>query len=236
MQFFTKKATIKWICEKSKDSVAFLNLEGAKSDDKLTVKRKGIVTFLYKIYGVEAHSSLCAEKGANAIAEAAYKIIELEKFKDKEGITASCNIISGGAKQNTVAGYCEFKCNVRYANSEQLEFITAKAKEIADKVYINGVKTELVILEGRVAMEINDRNLNLLANLNDIWSNAGLPTLAAGSSSGGSDAADATAFGLAAVDCIGVRGGEIHSPNEYAIKESIKLCAKRLAIACAELK
>lgn len=232
----SKKATIKWICEKSKDSIAFLNLEGAKSANMLTVKRKGIITFLFKVSGVEAHSSLCAQKGANAIAEAAHKIIELEKFKDHEGLTASCNIISGGTKQNTVAGYCEFRCNVRYADNEQLRFIKKEAQRIADTVYVAGCKTELVVLAGRVAMPLNDRNLKLCAELNEAWENAGLPKLEAGSSNGGSDASDASDFGLAAVDCIGVRGGDIHSPNEYAYVSSLKQSAKRLCVACIYLK
>ncbi len=232
----TNKATIKWICEQSKDSVAFLNLEGAKSVTRATVRRKGIITFLFKVKGVEAHSSLCATKGANAIAEAAHKIVELEKFKDDAGLTASCNIINGGTKQNTVAGYCEFKCNVRYATKEQLDFIKDMAQKIADTVYVDGCKTELVVLEGRVAMELVDRNLKLLENLNEIWKSAGLPVLEAGLSNGGSDAADATAFGLTAVDCIGVMGGDIHSPSEYAYLSSLKQCAKRLVLACLYLK
>ena len=232
----TKKATINWICEQSKDSIAFLNLEGAKAPDKVTVKRKGIANLLFKVYGQEAHSSLCATQGANAIAEAAHKIIELEKFKDNEGLTASCNIITGGTKQNTVAGYCEFKCNVRYVNSKQLESFVAEAQKIADKSYVNGTKTELVILPGRVAMEVNDRNLKLLDDLNKLLADAGLITLSATSSNGGSDAAEATVFGLAVLDCIGAQGGFIHSPNGYAYLSSLKVCAKRLSVACLNLK
>ena len=68
---------------------------------------------------MEAHSSNCATAGANAICEAAHKIIELEKIKDKHGLTCNCSVISGGTTVNTVPGHCEFKANVRFATQEQ---------------------------------------------------------------------------------------------------------------------
>ena len=45
--------------------------------------------------GVAAHGAYCAIEGANAIAEAAYKIIELNKYKDDDGLTINCGVISG---------------------------------------------------------------------------------------------------------------------------------------------
>ncbi len=231
---YTKKATIKWICEKSKDSIAFLNLEG-HTHGQACVQRKGIITFVFKVHGVEAHSSRCAIKGANAIAEAAHKIIELEKYKDNEGLTCSCNIISGGTKQNTVAGCCEFRCNVRFATTEQLEWIRNEAKRIADTVYINGCRTELTESGIRAAMVPTERTYKLLEDMNRLWVENGLEALKPSKRTGGSDAADATMFGLAAIDSLGVEGNDIHSPDEFAYLSSLKQSAKRLCVACLYL-
>ncbi len=230
----SKKATINWILEKSKDSVAFINLEG-HTHGVACVQRKGIITFVFKVHGVEAHSSRCAKAGANAIAEAAHKIIELEKIKDDEGITCSCNIISGGIKTNTVAGYCEFKCNVRYATMEQLEWIRQEAKKIADTVYVNGCVTEVVEAGIRATMEPNERTYDLLDKMNRVWAENGLETLKPGKRTGGSDAADATVFGLAAIDNLGAEGDKIHTLDEYAVTASLKVCATRLVFACMGL-
>ena len=99
----SKKATINYICDMAKDAVAFLNLEGHTAGDAC-IQRKGIANFTFKIHGIEAHSSLCFKAGANAILEAAHKIIELEKFKNEDGLTCNCGIIKGGTVTNTVPG------------------------------------------------------------------------------------------------------------------------------------
>ncbi len=230
----SNKATINWICEKAQGSRAFLNLEGGTKGE-VCVERKGIITLRFKINGIEAHSSRCATSGANAIVEAAHKIIELEKYKDNDGLTCSCNIVSGGSAVNTVAGYCEFVCNVRFATAEQLDSIKTEVQKIADTVYVEGCKTELVVDGFRVAMEKTERNLQLVDDLNTCFEAFGLPKLSPSKRTGGSDAADATVAGLAAVDSIGTEGDRIHSPDEFGIKESLKECAKRLIAAVCGL-
>ncbi len=232
---WSNKATINWICEKAEGSRAFLNLEG-HTKGEVCIQRKGIITFKFKVTGIATHSSRCALGGANAIIEAAHKMLELEKHKDNEGLTCSCNMISGGNAVNTVAGYCEFVCNVRFATAEQLEQIKSEAEALADTVYVKGCKTELEVDGFRVAMERVDRNLKLVDDLNEAFKKYGLPELMPSKRTGGSDAADATVYGLTAVDSIGTEGDRIHSVDEFGIKISLKECAKRLVTAILELK
>ena len=47
---------------------------------------------------------------------------------------------------------------------------------------------------------------------------------------GGSDAADVSAFGIPCVDSLGVVGGYIHSPKEMAYIDSLVESAKRLVL------
>ena len=222
----SKKETIKWICEKAKDSAAFLNVEPRMFND-LCIERKGGTTYKFKITGVEAHASMCAVKGSNAIIEAAHKMIELEKYKDHSGLTCSCNVINGGTVGNTVAGYCEFVCNVRFANKEQFEFIEAKAEELKNTVFVEGCTTEVERLSYRAAMPFENRNLNLANNINNAFEKHGLERLEIVRGNGGSDAADATEFGLTVVDSLGVAGGKIHSPEEFSWLEELIRCAKQ---------
>lgn len=224
----SNKATIKYICEKAGDSAAFLNLEGYESG-KAIIKRKGIITFNFKIKGREAHSAACAVAGANAIAEAAHKIIELEKIKDHDGLTCNCGVISGGTVPNTVPGYCEFKANVRFATAEQLEWIKEHVKKIADTVYVKGCSCEVEQFGFRVAMEYCDKNAELLEKMNNIFEKVGLSKLEASSGVGGSDAADVTVFGIPCIDDLGARGGLIHNTGEYAYLDSLCELPKRLA-------
>ena len=228
----SKKATIRYICEKAKDSVGFLNLEGHTAGEACLV-RKGIVTFTFTVSGVEAHSSNCAEKGANAIADAAHKIIELEKIKDSEGLTCNCGVISGGTVPNTVPGSCEFKANVRFASMEQYEWICDHVQKIAATEHVSGCSCKVSHNGYRVMMEDCERNRSLLDTMNRIFEQTGLPRLEASKRKGGSDAADVTVYGIPCVDSLGVEGGKIHSPDEYAELASLKSSAKRIAAIAA---
>ena len=229
------KPTINYICEKAKGSRALFNLEGA-TQSRVCIQRKGLITYTVKITGQEAHSSACAKSGASAILEASHKIIEFEKFKDNDGITCTCGVISGGTTHNTVPGYCEFRANFRFATQEQLSKIQTFVKEIEKTVYVNGTKTQIEEFGSRPAMEYVERNVNLLNSINEIFENNGLTKLEPYQALGGSDAAQVTNAGIPCLDNLGAIGGNIHSPNEYAIKVSLKEYAKRLAVIVTDIK
>ncbi len=228
------RKTIHYMIDKSKDAVAFLNLEGFKAGHAC-LRRKGIVTFTFTVTGVEAHSSKCADSGANAILDAAYKIIELEKIKDPEGLTCCCSVISGGTVTNVVPGKCEFKANVRFATQEQLAWIRKHVQQIADTVHVPGCTCTVTQPRGRVAMEHTKRNADLLTRMNEIYARCGLPILKEGFSGGGSDAADVTVAGIPCVDSIGVWGGNIHTTGEFAYLSSLRDAARRIATVIAYL-
>jgi glutamate carboxypeptidase len=226
----SKDATINYICERSVDSVAFLNLEGS-SYGKACLIRKGIATFIFTVKGKEAHASACAKLGANAILDAAYKIIELEKIKDNDGLTCCCAVINGGTTHNTVPGLCEFKANVRFATNEQLEWMKKYAEELASTVHVPGCTCSVVLPRVRPAMEYSEKNVALLDNLNKIWVENGFDALEMTKNNGGSDAANASSYGIPTIDNLGTVGGLIHSPNEYGVVSSLAEFSKRLALA-----
>lgn len=225
------KKTIQWICEKAKDAVAFLNLEGVLegSEGKATVARKGIANYRFDVTGIAAHSSKCATEGASAIREAAHKILELEKRKDADGITCSCGVISGGTVVNAVPEKCSFDVNFRFFTMEQYAQVESLVKAVADTVYVPGCSCRLTQTSFRVPMEPVERNYKLLDTMNEIYEQNGMSRLIPRKVLGGSDAADVTMAGIACVDSIGVVGGKIHAKGEFAVMESLKEAAKRVA-------
>ena len=178
---------------------------------------------------MKTHASACATKGANAIADAAHKIIELEKLKDSEGLTCSCGVIRGGSVPNTVAGSCEFQVNVRFATQEQLEWIEQYVRTLAATEHVPGCRCEVSRFSFRTAMEAEERNFALLERVNELLAASGLPTLKPKKNLGGSDAADVTAYGIPCLDSLGVEGGKYHSPQEFARKRSLAEAAQRIA-------
>ena len=221
------KATINYICEKAKGSVAFLNLEG-QSGNTAVIKRKGILRYKFEITGRAAHSSICYT-GANAVCEAAHKIIKLEALKDPDGLTCNCGVISGGTTPNSVADKCTFSADIRFSTREEMEKGIKLLEEVAATSTIEGCTCTLQRISLRPAMPLCDRNIDLLKRMNEIYAECGLPILEGKSTMSGSDAAYVTECGIPCVDSIGTAGGRIHSKEEFIYTRSLAESAKRIA-------
>ena len=223
--------TIRYMCDQAKDAVAFLNTEGM-TKGSITVARKGIIRFELTVHGVAGHSSKCY-KAANAITEAAHKIIELEKLKDKEGITCNCGVIKGGSVANSVAETCSFTADIRFSDAQQLEWAKNKIKEVAESSTVSGCWCEVRQVSMRPAMEDVPANYQLAAKINEINERVELPVLKTIRTLGGADSAYTTQAGIPTVDGVGVIGDLIHSRNEFAVKSSLAYSAKQqAAVVC----
>lgn len=221
------KRTVEYMCKKAEGSAAFLNLEGSTGNNAV-IRRKGIIRYRFTVYGKAMHSAKCAE-GANAIAEAAYKIIELEKMKNPDGITCNCGVINGGTAANTVAEECSFITDIRFSTANELEFVKTKVREVADNITVAGCTCDLTQISFRPAMELTGRNTDLLRRMNEIYKDCGLPILEGRHCLSGSDAAYVTENGIPCVDNIGIEGGRIHSLDEFVRMSSLAESAKRIA-------
>ena len=222
----SNKATINYMCERSKDAEVFLNLEGYNYD-KIGVSRKGIQRYKFTINGKAEHSSRC-NQGVSAILEATYKIQELEKLKDVEGITCNCGVISGGTVPNTVAAECIFYADFRHKTNEDIEVIAKLVKSVAENSTVEGATCTVERVSYRVAQPFVERNLKLFQRANEIVAANGLPTTEEGHYAGGSDAADVTVYGIPCLDSLGVSGGGCHAITEYIWLKSLAECAKRV--------
>ncbi len=220
--------TIQYICKKSKDAVVFLNLE-THSPGKATLSRKGIVSYRFDVEGKEGHSSRCVTEGANAVVDAAHKIIELDKLKDDDGITCNCAIVLGGTVVNTIPGKCSFSVNFRYVTEAQFDWIEKYVHELADMQHVSGCRCKVHQLEQRPAMELKESNIKILEKVNKIFEENNIQTLEGRMRRGGSDASCVTQYGIPCIDSLGTEGGGSHSKNEFAKIYSLSKAAKRIA-------
>lgn len=231
---FSEKRTIGYICEKAKNAVAFLNCEGGGRS--VCLRRKGVLKYEFHVYGKAVHASSC-DKGISAIAEAANKILELEKLKDggEWGITCNCGLISGGSAENTVPAECVFTADIRVTSDEDVAWVKDHVKKIAETSYIDGSHCEVVLKSHRVAMPYYERNAELLDRVNAIFEKVGRQPLKPKKGRGGSDASDVSAYGIPCLDNFGVTGGGCHKLNEYAKLPSLVSRAKRIAAVAVYL-
>lgn len=216
--------------EKSKDAIAFFNLEQASPNNECVLSRKSILRYQFNITGKAAHSSMCMD-GISAVSEAAYKILELEKLKDRDGITCNCGTISGGTVANTVPENCSFVADFRCPEAEEKNVIEIIEK-ISGTSYLGGTTCTVEKVSSRPGMPLEERNLLLLNQINEIFSQNGMPVFQYKRGNGGSDAAYITKAGIPCIDNLGVIGGNIHSVKESVDLPSILSSAKRMAL-CA---
>lgn len=224
---YSEGRTVEFMAECAKGAVAFLNTEPCKGG-VLTIERKGIIRYIFDIKGMAVHSSLCFA-GASAIAEAAHKIIELERWKDPDGITCNCGTIEGGTVANTVPERCRIVADIRYTTDEELAEVERRVREIAEHSYVEGTECTLTVKSRRVSMPLYERNVALSERIKEIFERAGLPPMDFVKSKGGSDASNISRYGIPTIDSMGVRGAYIHSPKEYAFIESLGESARMLA-------
>ena len=156
----SNKATVNYICEKSKDSKAFLNLEG-KYAGSLTVKRAGIITARFTVTGKAAHASK-KDQGINAINEAAYKIVEIQNSYLNDTVSFNCGVINGGVASNVIPEICTFDVEARVNSKSDYDKVLQFFGEWAEKQYISGAKTEFKVLSDRLPMEETKQNLNII--------------------------------------------------------------------------
>ena len=223
----SNKKTIEFMCEKAKDCVGFINTE-MYSDNTAVTTRKGIARYEMSVHGVAAHSSIC-DQGRSSILEMAYKIIELEKIKNADGITINVGTIKGGTTPNTVPENCSVTIDVRFNDEKQHIEADEYIKKIANTTYVEGTTTKLELMGVRIAMDYKEYNQKFLDDINNVFIKCGLSTLKSRKATGGSDAAYTSNAGIPSIDSLGVSGGYIHSKNEYANIDSLVDNAKRLA-------
>ena len=221
--------TVRFMAEKAKDCLVFLNTEGYQRE-KVCVKRKGIMKCRFDITGKAMHGSKCFE-GISAIREAAYKIVELEKLKDKEGVTCNVGTIEGGTATNVVPETCSFTVDFRFATAPQLQEVEKTVERVAAKSYVEGSVCKATRLSLRPALDPNEANLEMFRRFNEVCTANGLPEMITRQNTGGSDAADMSVAGITALDSLGVVGENTHSIRERAELCSLKESAKRLACA-----
>lgn len=223
----SNKTTVKYMGEKSRGCIAFLNTE-PYSQGGLVLTRKGIRKYRFEIRGKAEHSSRC-DMGVSAICEAAHKIILLEKYKDKDSITCNCGIIKGGVAENTVPENCVFTADFRFCTEEQRKEVDELVETIANTSFVEGTSCEVTLASYRCAMYETKENRALFEKIKQIYRENGMDDVDVIYSFGASDTADLTQMGIICLDGFGTEGGNIHGLNEFAYIKSLTQAAKRLA-------
>ena len=224
----SKKRTVDFMEKMAKGSLAFFNLESFEQN-KVTVRRKGIMKYRFDITGKAGHAGKCYDY-ASAIAEAAHKILEIETWKERDGITCNVGTITGGTGINVVPEKCSFQVDVRFVDEQTRLHISEVLQQVADKSFVEGCVCQLTLVSMRPAMPPYAPNDALVDSMNEIFAKTGLPVLEPTIVPGGSDCSDLVTRGITGLDSLGIEGSDSHSLKEKAELASLVRCAKRMTL------
>lgn len=216
----------------AKGAVAAFNCETGFMDDAIVVGRKGTAVFELEVSGVAVHAGNEPENGRSAILEIAHKVIDIQNLTNWEtGTTFNVGVIQGGTVPNAVPGQAKIVVDIRYLEPELLPEIRRQLQEVAAKNYVKDTTTTLTEVPGIAPMKTTPAVEDLFAVVKKTYAEMGLGTPYPKLVGGGSDSAYSVMAGVPTVCAMGVKGGRNHSPQEFAIVETLFERAKLLA-AC----
>lgn len=202
----------------------------------LASSRKGSGNFHVVIHGKAAHAGRAIGDGRNAVVAAADLATTLAKLKHETGdVSVNVAAIHGGDALNVVPDVAIVRVNVRAAGEDGASWVTGQLKAAVDS--LNHRKGYSAALHGGIHCRpklFDEPTQRLLAHVATCGRDLGL-TITAKPTGGVCDGNKLAAAGLPTIDTLGVRGGGIHSPDEYAIVESLTERTSLVALLLARL-
>lgn len=213
---------------------AFTYEPSALPDGTLAGARAGSGNFSIIITGKNAHAGRNPDDGRNAIVAAADLAVRL---KAASGAGFSCNParIEGGAPNNVVPDHAILRVNFRPKTPADERVARALLDTLASEIArSHDVKIHIHGSFGRPPKPM-DENAKKLFNLVKLCGADLGQTIGWKDSGGVCDGNNIAACGVPVVDTMGVRGGSIHSADEFMIADSLGERAALSALAISRI-
>lgn len=222
------------IAQLAQNKLAALTYEPALPDGTLAGERGGSGNFSIIIAGKSAHAGRNPDDGRNALLAAADLALRLKQLS-RDGLSVNPAKIDGGGPNNVVPDHAILRVNFRPRTPEIVQQTDVDLRRvIADIEREHDVRAHLHGSFGRPPKPIDDEAAKLFGLVKQCGADLGIP-VAWRSSGGVCDGNNIAACGVPVVDTMGVRGGSIHSSDEFLIVESLVERAQLSALTIMRL-
>ncbi len=223
------------IAELARGKAAALTYEpSALPDGTLAGARAGSGNWSLTVRGRSAHAGRNPDDGRNAVVAAAALALGL-KALHRDGLSVNPAKIEGGSANNVVPDLAVLRFNIRPQHEHDAEDFLQNLNE-----FIKKVETEHEVsihLHGGISRPpkpVDARAEKLFTIVEECSALLGQP-ITRKASGGVCDGNNIAACGVPVVDTMGVRGGAIHSPDEFLIVPSLEERAKLSALVLHRL-
>jgi glutamate carboxypeptidase len=223
------------IAELARGKAAALTYEpSALPDGTLAAARAGSGNWSLTVTGRSAHAGRNPQEGRNAIVAAAALTLGLKKL-ECEGLSINPARIDGGCANNVVPDLAVLRFNIRPRTTELAAQFKSDISELIVKVeYEHEVSIHRHGGISRPPKPLDPRAEKLFGIVEECSALLGQP-IGRIASGGVCDGNNIAACGVPVVDTMGVRGGAIHSPDEFLIVPSLEERAKLSALVLFRL-
>ncbi|MDE2597089.1 MAG: hydrolase [Sphingomonadales bacterium] len=220
------------IAQLARGKAAALTYEpSALPDGTLAGSRGGSGNYSWIVTGRSAHAGRNPQDGRNALVAAAALALGL-KALERDGLAINPARIDGGSANNVVPDHAVLRFNIRLRDAEAAaHFEAGAASLVAEVEAAHGVAIHRHGGISRPPKPLDARAEYLFILVRDCGAALG-QTIGWQHSGGVCDGNNIAACGVPVVDTMGVRGGAIHSPDEYLIVPSL---AERAALSALVL-
>ena len=216
------------------DKVAALTYEPALPDGTLAGERGGSGNFSVIVTGRSAHAGRNPHEGRNALVAAADIALRL-KALTRVGLSVNPAKIDGGSANNVVPDQAILRVNFRPQSVAMQVFADEALRQIGDVVAReHEVSVHIHGSFGRPPKPIDPGAQKLFGLVKDCGAALGLEIGWRGTG-GVCDGNNIAACGVPVVDTMGVRGGAIHSADEFLITDSLSERARLSALTILRL-
>ena len=219
------------LAERAETADIGLTYEPALADGTLAGARKGSGNYTLIVNGKAAHAGREFHNGRNAVVKLSGLIAELAALTDgRPELTVNPAVIEGGVAPNVVPDLAMCKFNVRLKEPEDAVWFESElAKIVSEANKEDGFTVKLHGGINRPPKAISDANQKLMDAIKACGLELGIdinyvPT------GGCCEGNNLAAAGLPNVDTLGVRGGMIHSAEEFVCADSFSERAKLSAL------
>ncbi len=207
-----------------------MTYEPCMPDGALAGARKGSGNFHIAVRGKAAHAGRDFASGRNAVAGAAVLAASLAGLNgQREGVTVNIGRIDGGGPLNVVPDSAVLRFNIRVPDAEAADWCLARIDAAMAEVAVTGLalhrhggftRPPKPMTEAQTRLFGALRGVGALLGQDIVWRPSG----------GVCEGNNLFAAGLPNIDTLGVRGGDIHSEDEYAWPESFAERARLSAL------
>ena len=219
----------------AKDKLAALTYEpSALPDGTLAGARAGSGNFSIIFSGKSAHAGRNPHEGRNALLAASDLALRM-KALTRDGLSVNPARIEGGSPNNVVPDHAILRVNLRPHTPELEVFADNKIKQLVALIQEeHEVSAHVHGGFGRPPKPISNSAAALFGLVKQCGEDLGL-TIDWKSTGGVCDGNNIAACGIPIVDTMGVRGGSIHSSDEFLITESLTERARLSALTIMRL-